>query len=557
LSLNETTPVSPVSLFMSGAEEVREIKEDAELRQDPGVFLQAQALAERFSSSPAALARLASAALNAGHLNIAQTSAQRALASASKSNDLSSLLAAARILMSFGDVTPVEDALRKHRNSLSYEFAEVLAAQGRHAEALDVTEGDERPANHALRGWLLLKLYRFPEAIHELRTSVRFGESRVDALTNLGYAYGALGSRDKAIRATKEALYLAPADATVAVNLSTFLSLSGDPSTALSILRDVQARNPTDLSLVQAIAETLIQQERIQEALKELRRARDRSDLTTNSPLELAELRGRIVFVEWMLGRRNKANAVGPLENQLRESDYESLDLGYLTTYLLDRPEDISKLEALYQGLATRHDPSDLLFLEAKLAYFKGDFEKLLSASISWAENEPFHVSAQLLASVMIGDIGEGYEAAARFGMAALTRMPAVTMLANNTAYALALAGSPEDARKVLPSETSSPYVRATQALIELVEGNTEAAAAGYREAANLAEKEGDTELASLIRAREKVARLQLGLDRYDQTFVEELATSENHRARLLASVAKRIARGGPPMMTDDPEIVS
>jgi Flp pilus assembly protein TadD len=540
LSAGEMAPLSPVSLAQASQDHVDEGKLPAELRQNPGVFLQAQMLVERFESSPTAISRLAAAALNAGHLNVAQNSARRALLLASKTGDVSSLLAAAKVLVTFGEFDSVEEALRKHRETLGYELAEVLAFQGRFAEALEFTQNDDRPATHALRGWLLLMLHRYAEAIHELRSSIRLGEVRVDVLTNLGYAYGALGARAKAVGATKQALHLSPADTTVGLNLAGLLSLSGNHSEALSVLELLREKRPSDLSVVQAAADILLQQEKEADALRELRRARDSVDARSTPVVQIAELRAKIAFVEWMVGRRPKSATLDRLRGELLRTDYLSLEIGYLIAHVLDSPSDVNQLETLYDGFRSHFEASDLLFLQARLAYLKADYDHLVEASKGWALNEPFDVSAHLLAVVVIGDLGEGYQAAAAFGLEALKRMPTITMLANNTAYVFALAGQPTEARKVLPADRSSPYVKATEALIKLVEGDVQGARAGYLKAAELAAKSNDPELAFLIGAREKLARIQLGIDPYDEEFVRELDSSDSERSRLLAAAARR-----------------
>src|SRR3546814_2869959 len=45
----------------------------------------------------------------------------------------------------------------------------------------------------ALEGWLLVQMQRYPEAIRAFRAALVQAPSSPDVLTNLGYAYGAVG----------------------------------------------------------------------------------------------------------------------------------------------------------------------------------------------------------------------------------------------------------------------------------------------------------------------------------------------------------------------------
>src|SRR3546814_1340774 len=117
----------------------------------------------------------------------------------------------------------------------------------------------------ALEGWLLVQMQRYPEAIRAFRAALVHAPSSPDVLTNLGYAYGAVGGLRKEIQATRSAVALAPSDRTAGLNLAAFLMGARNYTDAISTLSRLRDFHPDDLRLEFAIAEAMMQAGRSEE----------------------------------------------------------------------------------------------------------------------------------------------------------------------------------------------------------------------------------------------------------------------------------------------------
>ena len=106
--------------------------------------------------------------------------------------------------------------------------------------------------------------------------------------------------------------------------------------------------------------------------------------------------------------------------------------------------------------------------------------------------------------------VNQSFEEAVRIGRAAMGRHPCDTTLANNVAYAFAMLGRANDARRVLPT-SDRPMLKATAALIDIAAGAISEGIAGYEEAAVLAEQDGERVLAALIRLHLALALTRFG----------------------------------------------
>jgi hypothetical protein len=98
------------------------------------------------------------------------------------------------------------------------EVTGILAAVGARAAvevrdfdtALRLLEGAEAPARLAVCGWLHLQRYEYHEALTCLRQARQEGFSGPSLLVNLGFARAAMGNLHKPIKATREAVAVAP-----------------------------------------------------------------------------------------------------------------------------------------------------------------------------------------------------------------------------------------------------------------------------------------------------------------------------------------------------------
>ena len=123
-------------------------------------------------------------------------------------------------------------------------------------------------------------------------------------------------------------------------------------------------------------------------------------------------------------------------------------------------------------------------------------------------------------------------------------------MLINNTAYAMALAGDPTRAKRLLDRLSDARRERvevvATYALIELLLGRTEPGLAGYRRAFEMAVSGGDEPLADLVAVNSMLARHHAGLEVEQDTLegprLERLASAASSRP-MTWIVCQRLAR--------------
>lgn len=154
---------------------------------------------------------------------------------------------------------------------------------------------------------------------------------------------------------------------------------------------------------------------------------------------------------------------------------------------LAQRPDHATQVSEVLAELERLHDPEELFGLRTHLDILLRDADAAVHHAAEWAEADVLNPFAAALAVYLLCDLAARYEEAARLGVAAVRRSPANELLANNTAYALSLAGRPEEAKRLLAKfrgeVKSNVALTATLALAEIVSGNEEAGLAGYERA--------------------------------------------------------------------------
>jgi Flp pilus assembly protein TadD len=474
------------------------------------LLAQARLLVERHPRSPAIRARLAHTEMNSGNGAEAVDAALSAVRLSEESLDQSALAAAAVVLAALGKQEAGEQALRRaSRDVFPYLYALFAVERGEHRTALARLEGQEDPASLALRGWLLTSLRQYSAAIREFRRVVKKALPSPDVLINLGYAYGALGVRSRALKVTEMATYLSPSSRTAAFNLASFRVTSGDLTGALNELRRIEQFYPSDLKIPFAMATARLHCGDPEGAAKVLTRVKSETRAWRASRRDRAELKANLAIIEYRLGRRDRAEVTETVRKALKDSEYQSLGIAKMLTSLYSHRSDASTLEELYQTLLQLHDEAELYEIEARLAILKGEFRRAVDLSMRWVEREPFDSDAAALATYLLSDIAHDYKTATHIGAEALKRIPDAKAVTNNVAYALALAGRPKEARKflpkVFPNDKSRPFFVATEALIRLASGDIEGGSRGYEQAAAIAAEQGDEDLTNLIRCQAMV----------------------------------------------------
>lgn len=477
------------------------------------IIAQAKRLAERHPKSPAVFARLAHAEMHAGHRDDAVQAALRTVALEADCPDQSALSAAAVVLAAAGEHQLAEEALHRARgHGYSYLYAAFVAERGEYRTALARLEGQDDPASLMLRGWLLICISDYAGAVRTLRRVIAQDAPSADLLVNLGYAYGALGARRKALRATEMATYLAPTDRTAGFNLAGFRSASGDFDGALRELHRIEQFHPDDLNIPFAIAAVRTRCGDVERAARELAQLQSEPRAWHADPQDRAQLKANLASLEFSLGRRDRSSAITAIRRALEATNHQSLRIAELLATFYVKKSDASALQELYQALLGIYGHTKLYGLETRLAMLKAQFPAAVAASRRWVEHDPFNSDAAAFATYLTAEFSRDYDEAVRIGVEALRRVPDAEMVANNVACALAMAGRPREARRFLPRGRKLPHIVATTALIELVSGDVEAGRRGYEEAAVLAEERGERDFAALVRFRAKLAMMQVGV---------------------------------------------
>lgn len=478
---------------------------------------QARQLTERNPTSPAAWARLAQAELISGNCDAAIGAALASLKSM-ETADGGAALAAAVVLVACDRAEAAENALQsvdvaQQDRSLSSvrTFRATLAAQrGDYKQALRLAAGIDTPESWSLQGWIKLRGRDYPAAIKCYRRALRAGNPDPEVLTNIGYAHAALGQRERAIRDTRYALSLRPANRSrVGLNLVTYYATEGDYDDALKVIRSLQEEAPRNLDLWFAQAHLHLSFGDPEAAQRTLRRIRTGLWAHLSVPQQ-AELTANLAFVGWRLGKQTQKEAAREILGVLKQVDFSTPRLAEMLPPLLDRFSDAKALRETLVRVRQANPDSPTHYLDVHLAVLERRFDDATSTSVAWVKAEPLSSAAAVAATYLLTNVAGAPDAAVDIGLASLRRMPAADMLANNVAYALALAGRADEAVSLVP-EDHSAQCAATSGLIALCLGDHERAISSYRAAFDRARKTGDPCLEALVVLHAKMAVHRFG----------------------------------------------
>ena len=469
----------------------------------PGSLVRARAAAERDDRNALAWARLAQAAQGAGADDEALAAAEQALALAIETPALSAAHAAVMVLASSGG----EDALRRFlRDPRSAE----LPTDIRLRAALECGELElaRELAEHGSSGdvlsvltWLYVTRGEYARAIRAGRSTQERGAAGPGLLTNMAFAHASLGNLANAIKLTRQARTLAPHDRLIGFNLAGFLRLAGRLDDALEVLKQLRKGARLDIDLALVTADLLAENGQGDEARRVLQGVRTSQEWAVADHVRRAELEANLALLRWMTDRERADATVTALMRALRDSQYRSLSIGYLLANLLRDRKNAQHLATAISGLRAHHDDNELHGLRMHHAVLTRERDEAVHHARAWARHEPLNPAAAALAIHLISDIGGHYDEAADLGVAALRRAPARSLLVNNTAYALCLAGRADEAKRILgPASNASGEsltLMATRALAAIVSGHPDAGRRGYERAASLAD---DAAFATLVK---------------------------------------------------------
>ena len=527
-------PAEPSSLAPIRAEDLAEVGVSSEATS---IVRFARDLAEHHPHSPTARVRLAQALAAAGQMSAAASVASDALERAQQEGDRSAVSAAYAIISAF---EPGGEQFRRLKmDGLSaIAIASLAARDGDFDEAWRAIAPEESSSGDALRGWIALKRSNFQAAVGYLRRSLRAGNASPSVLTNLGYAHAALGSHSKALKATHEALVLAPGRRRTAFNLINFNSLFGQEDSASDVLDGLSEKYPNDLDVVFARARRELGMHQADRAVRTLRRAQmTLSEYTTGG--QRFELRANIAYTAWLAGNVSLATAQTEVSAQIAEGHQSALRVGSMLPPLFRR---VSDLPHLVETRALFAENAAMPRLDVHMAALSGEFDAAARSAENWAREAIFDPDAATAATYLISCSLGDHERAAKIGLRALEIMPSVHLVRNNTVYSLAMSGEISTAREVaegLPMQT--PHELATHALVMLATSRIDAALSKYQEAYKLARRVGDEHLARLVLANQAIGfkhfAPHIPIDRVPLPDDDDLATLLTRRLAQIEGV--------------------
>lgn len=497
-------------------------QERAPEEQLPGYLVRARAAVTAHPHNALAHARLAQAAQAGDQIEEAVEAARRAMDLALDGEEPASVHAAMAVLEAQGhgaELASLLDERRSARLPMSLRLRAAIAA-GEHTAAISILSDPDAAGQVsadalALLAWVHLERGEYAQAVAAGRHAQAAGASGIALYANLGYAHAALGQLRKAIKLTRQAQALAPLHRGVGLNLALYLKLAGDHDGALGTLERLRSGERLDVQLALAMANVEAYTGGFEDARRLLQRVRASSEWALADARRCAELDANLALLRWKTGKADSHTTISSMRRALAATGYESLSIGYLLTNLLMESEHAPLLQGMIERLQTRHAPEALHGLRMVLAMLQHDALGAVDHARMWAEHDVLNPNAATMAVYLISDLTGDFAQAAEIGLRGLSRAPSHTMLLNNTAYCLALAGNPERARKLLERiERSCDRVEvvATRALVEMLSGYAERGCDGYRRAWDLASSAGDEPLADRVAANALLARGRAGL---------------------------------------------
>jgi tetratricopeptide (TPR) repeat protein len=481
---------------------VMDIVPDSFEAQEPSFLVSARALVASSSDSAMARSRLAQAEMAFGARDEASRHALEALELASAERDNSAVFSATRTLMAAGALGRAEKALANFvkPGPLTILYAMLAAQRGDLDVAFDRLEDDTSIDAWELRGWIALQQAHFDQAIRFYRKAMRSADPGPALLANLGLAHAALGAPKKAIAETKRALALGPLQRRrVALNLVAYLFSVGSSDEGFHELRKLQEGFPTDIELVFAEAHWALAVGDAERAERRLRYART-SLWSFASEVQQAELQANRAYLRYYKGEISSDRAADEVISQMRRTKWESTRLVSMIPILLDHYSDVQRLSRVRDEVAHAHPELTFRDLDLHLAILRDETQEATRLALHWTDEALFSPEASTWAIFMLTQVEDHIEEAIKIGKKALRRMPAAVVVANNTAYSMALNGEVEQAKRLLRREEDGAMIDlATQGLLWAVKGDVQEANRLYDCAQSAAEENGSASAPLLV----------------------------------------------------------
>lgn len=360
-------------------------------------------------------------------------------------------------------------------------------------------------------GYLLVSEGNDGAAIPILRSALRRSPHDADIAHNLSIALWRHGSRRKAIAAALQATRSAPGRKDAALH---YLEL---------LLEDRQfGRAEQEVALildrgVEPTSRLLITQARAQLGLGHFRRAeRLLSDagklaLAEGDRETFPEVRSNLIRLRVVHDKLSNDDAIKQmlkLHAEYTDADVVVANLAQVSV----RRRHAAALRNAFQRVSGHTSVGRAAFIEYQLATLEGENELAIDHSLKWLEAEPENSYATSAAMVALGIGAERWSEAASIAEAFLERGFDDPVTLNNAAYVLAMSGKASRAIELLRPHAADDFVlKATLGLAYLASNQIDLGMKMYREAAVVADRQGD-EYRSLMTNFQALVVRQLGL---------------------------------------------
>lgn len=472
---------------------------------------------ERFPASPRVWADLGLALLNAGTLTESRQAFRKALEL--NPRHVVALEGQARAETLLGDNAVAAAAYGRlhaaHPRNIEglLGLAKLAFQQGKRDEALRLWQQTVKVApNSALPrvyGALgLLEMGKLSEAIASLRDASRLDEQNAVVYHNLGVAYLRAEKRDKAEKAFRTALTLAPGMPESTLALAQVLLNENRIGDSIRLLQRYVADRPEDHQVRETLAWAYIRQNAFREAKSQLYAAfqtMQRQGITDDSHRE--RLTNNLAVCYWLLGDLDEARKMFESSIRVRPNG-ERIPYHNLARLYLMRRQLMQAREVIDRCLQISPNDSETQLLLAVSLEQQGRFDEALAEVQQMVNSGSAPAEAYGMLGVWLTDFRHDPDTGVRVLEEAHRLFPVDAMVVNNLAYAYLMQHNPAAARKVLDGFTAAVsglaeiVLSATRGLLRLLEGDFEDAKSGYSRAEQVARRLGKNDLISLIQQK-------------------------------------------------------
>ena len=316
--------------------------------------------------------------------------------------------------------------------------------------------------------------------------------------------YSIIGEEEKAIRAMKNAIYMAKDNRFVLRSASRlFIHYSSENNDYLQYIRKILNSSNLIKFDTWIMAMEIALSTMLDKSSKHIKKGISLIESNSFSPFDITELCSSIATVELNHGKNKNSrklfakSMINPNDNSLAQATWAST---------IDKMIRIDKF-------AINKIPSHEAL--ARELYQKKDFTGSFNSIVKWFIDQPFSASAAIFGSFVASTLSKDQEKSIAISKAGLMSNPHNTRLLNNLAYSLALNNKTEEASKEIAKvksntldEDSKICLKATKGLIAFRSGEIKLGRKLYMDAI-LDSKEADNKhfnwMAILNFAREEI----------------------------------------------------